>query len=227
MSVAPETEAARPDIPEPAFFITGAGHEAFAAAPTMVFSAGVSDPTGHEIQTIALSAQVMIDPARRGYDSATRVRLTELFGPPASWTPSTQGLVWARVATVVPAFTGSAQFAMEIPCTYDLEVAAAKYLYALADGEVPLSFHFSGTVFYRGPDGRLQVTPVPWTSTARFAMPIAAWRAMIAAHYPGGGWIRLSETTLAALQERRAGRGLPSFDACIAALLEQEGPHVG
>jgi len=181
MSVAPETEAARPDIPEPAFFITGAGHEAFAAAPTMVFSAGVSDPTGHEIQTIALSAQVMIDPARRGYDSATRVRLTELFGPPASWTPSTQGLVWARVATVVPAFTGSAQFAMEIPCTYDLEVAAAKYLYALADGEVPLSFHFSGTVFYRGPDGRLQVTPVPWTSTARFAMPIAAWRAMIAA----------------------------------------------
>ncbi len=227
MSVAPETEAARPDIPEPAFFITGAGHEAFAAAPTMVFSAGVSDPTGHEIQTIALSAQVMIDPARRGYDSATRVRLTELFGPPASWTPSTQGLVWARVATVVPAFTGSAQFAMEIPCTYDLEVAAAKYLYALADGEVPLSFHFSGTVFYRGPDGRLQVTPLPWTSTARFAMPIAAWRAMIAAHYPGGGWIRLSETTLAALQERRAGRGLPSFDACIAALLEQEGPHVG
>jgi len=227
MSVAPETEAARPDIPEPAFFITGAGHEAFAAAPTMVFSAGVSDPTGHEIQTIALSAQVMIDPARRGYDSATRVRLTELFGPPASWTPSTQGLVWARVATVVPAFTGSAQFTMEISCTYDLEVAAAKYLYALADGEVPLSFHFSGTVFYRGPDGRLQVTPVPWTSTARFAMPIAAWRAMIAAHYPGGGWIRLSETTLAALQERRAGRGLPSFDACIAALLEQEGPHVG
>ena len=227
MSVAPETEAARPDIPEPAFFITGAGHEAFAAAPTMVFSAGVSDPTGHEIQTIALSAQVMIDPARRGYDSATRVRLTELFGPPASWTPSTQGLVWARVATVVPAFTGSAQFTMEISCTYDLEVAAAKYLYALADGEVPLSFHFSGTVFYRGPDGRLQVTPVPWTSTARFGMPIAAWRAMIAAHYPGGGWIRLSETTLAALQERRAGRGLPSFDACIAALLEQEGPHVG
>lgn len=210
---------ARPDIPEPEFFITGAEHLPYAATPTMAFSAGVSDPTRHEIQTLALSTQVMIDPARRGYDEATRARLTELFGPPASWTPSTQGLVWARVATVVPAFRGATTFSLEVPCTYDLEVAAAKYFYALAGGEVPLSFHFSGTVFYHGPDGRLQVTPVPWTATARFGMPVAAWRAMIADHYPGGGWIRLSDTTLAALQERRAARGLPSFDACLTELL--------
>jgi Family of unknown function (DUF6084) len=221
VNVAAETEAARPDIPEPEFFVTGAGHLTFAATPTMVFSAGVSTPTAHEIQTLALSTQVMIDPARRGYDKATRVRLAELFGPPASWTPSTQGLVWARVATVVPAFSRATTFSLEVPCTYDLEVAAAKYFYALADGEVPLSFHFSGTVFYHGPDGRLQVTPVPWTATARFAMPVTAWRAMIADHYPGGGWVRLSETSLAALQERRAGRGLPSFDACIAELLQE------
>ncbi len=220
MNIAAETEAVRPDIPEPEFLVTGAGHLAFAAAPTMVFSAAVSDPTGHQIQTLALSTQVMIDPARRGYDAATRVRLAELFGPPASWTPSTQGLVWARVATVVPAFTHATTFALEIPCTYDLEVAAAKYLYALADGDVPLSFHFSGTVFYHGPDGRLQVAPVPWSATARFGMPIAAWRAMIADHYPGGGWIRLTEATLAALQSRRAARGLPSFDACIAEWLQ-------
>ncbi len=220
MNIAAETEAVRPDIPEPEFLVTGAGHLAFAAAPTMVFSAAVSDPTGHQIQTLALSTQVMIDPARRGYDAATRVRLAELFGPPASWTPSTQGLVWARVATVVPAFTRTTTFALEIPCTYDLEGAAAKYFYALADGDVPLSFHFSGTVFYHGPDGRLQVAPVPWSATARFGMPIAAWRAMIADHYPGGGWIRLTEATLAALQSRRAARGLPSFDACIAELLQ-------
>ena len=219
MNTAAEPETTRPDIPEPEFFVTGAGHLAYAAAPTMVFSAGISNPTDHEIQTLALSAQVMIDPARRGYDEPTRARLTELFGPPASWTPSTQGLVWARVGTVVPAFERATTFPLEIPCTYDLEVAAAKYFYALADGEVPLSFHFSGTVFYHGPDGRLQVTPVPWTATARFGMPVAAWRAMIAEHYPGGGWIRLSESTLAALQDRRAAGGLPSFDACVTDLL--------
>jgi hypothetical protein len=77
----------------------------------------------------------MIDPARRGYDPATRERLAELFGPPASWAPSTSGPGWARVAaTAVPGFTGETAFALELPCTYDLEVAAAKYFYALEDG---------------------------------------------------------------------------------------------
>ena len=93
--------------PEPEFSITGAAHTAFAAAPTMLFTAAVTDPSGHEIQSIALTAQVMIDPARRGYDPATRARLAELFGPPASWAPSTSGLSWARVSATVPTFSGS------------------------------------------------------------------------------------------------------------------------
>jgi len=218
---APQTpRAPQAPIPEPEFAIEGAAHLAFAATPTMVFAASAIEPSRHAIQSIALSVQVMIDPARRGYDPDTRERLAELFGPPASWTPSTQGLAWTRVAAQVPGFTGSTTFALELPCTYDLEVAAAKYFYALADGFVPLSFHFSGTVFYRGSDGRLQVVPVPWSSSAQFQMPVATWRAMIAEHYPGGGWIRISDETLAALNARRAARGLPSFDACIEELLD-------
>lgn len=220
MSVHAEPQPPRALAPEPEFAVTGAAHLAYAATPTMVFSATVTDVTEHEIQSVVLSVQVMIDPARRGYEPETRERLAELFGPPASWTPSTQALAWARVAAVVPGFVGSAAFAVEVPCTYDLEVAAAKYFYALADGEVPLSFHFYGTVFYRGPDGGLQVVPVPWSCTSQFKMPIGAWRAMIAEHYPGGGWIRLQEETLSALHARRAARGLPSFDACIDELLE-------
>lgn len=205
--------------PEPGFAVTGAAHLAYAATPTMVFTATVTEPTGHQIQSIALSAQVMIEPARRGYDAETRSRLTELFGPPASWTPSTQGLSWTRVSTVVPAFTGSTTFALEVACTYDLEVASAKYFQALGGGEVPLSFHFNGMVFYRGELGALQVVPVPWSASAQFGMPVAAWRAMIAEHYPGGGWIRLSHSTLNALNERRAGRGLPDFDTAVGELL--------
>jgi hypothetical protein len=45
---------------------------------------------------------------------------------------------------------------------------------------------------------------------------------MITEHYPGGGWIRVGEQTLAALNARRASRGLPSFDACLAELLEED-----
>ena len=208
--------------PEPDFAITGVAHLAYSAIPTLVFSATASDPTGHEIDSVALSVQVMIDPARRGYDPATRERLTELFGPPATWTPSTQSLAWARVTAAVSAFAGSTSFALEVPCTYDLEVAAAKYFYALRDGLVPLSFHFNGTVFYRGADGRLQGVPVPWSATARFSMPIAAWQAMIAEHYPGGGWVRLQHDTFEALNARRARDGAPSFDACVADLLARD-----
>ena len=213
----------------------------------MVFTAGVSDDTGIEIQSLSLSVQVMIDPARRGYDPAgdengwgspmpaeygghgrsavdrqlvVEELLAELFGPPASWTPSTQGLSWARVGTAVPSFTGETAFALELPCTYDLEVAAAKYFYALEDGVVPLGFHFYGTIFYTGAEGRLQMTPVPWSSSAQFGMPVAAWRAMIDEHYPGGGWIRLAPDTLAALNARRALRGL-TFDHCLRELLDE------
>lgn len=221
MNLQMDTERPLMTAPEPGFAVLSAAHLAFAATPTMVFSVNATEPTGHEIQSIALSVQVMIDPAKRGYDPATRERLAELFGPPASWTPSTQGLAWARVGAVVPAFVGQATFPLEVPCTYDLEVAACKYFYAVADGEVPLSFHFYGTVFYRGPGGQLQVVPVPWSVSASFKMPISCWRAMIAEHYPGGGWIRLSEQTQAALNARRASRGLPSFDACIAELLDE------
>jgi hypothetical protein len=220
MSAAAEAEGPRPLGPDPDFTVTGAAHLAFAATPTMLFAATATDFSGYEIQSIALTAQVMIDPARRGYDPETRERLAELFGPPVSWAPSTSGLSWARVSATVPAFTGSTTFALEVPCTYDLEVAAAKYFYAVQDGQVPLSFHFNGNVFYRPPGGQLMVVPVSWSRTAQFKMPVSVWRAMIEEHYPGGGWIRLHESTLAALNRRRGAHGLPSFDACVSELLE-------
>jgi hypothetical protein len=214
--------ALRPVAPAPEFQVSRAAHVEFAAAPTLLFTVGVTEPSGCPVQSMALSAQVMIDPARRGYDPETRERLAELFGAPASWTPSTQGIAWARVFAQVPAFAGSTTFTVELPCTYDLEVAAAKYFYALADGVAPLSFHWTGTVFYRDVGGRLQVAPVPWSATAQFGMPVSAWRAMIAAHYPGGGWIRVADETLAELNARRGARGLPSFDALLTELLADD-----
>jgi hypothetical protein len=207
-------------VPEPEFEIAAAAHLAFAAAPTMVFQAVASEPGGHEIQSLALSIQVMIEPAKRGYEPDTRARLAELFGPPERWAASTQGLQWAQLAVVVPGFRESAAFAIEVPCTYDLEVATVKYFYALDTGDVPLVFHFSGQVFYRGPQGRLQVTFVPWSRSAHFRMPLSAWNAMIAEHYPGVGWARLSKDTLRALNARRACRGLPTFDAAVRELLD-------
>jgi hypothetical protein len=211
-----------PPIPAPELEVLGATHVPFAATPTMRFEALAREPDAIPIQSIGLTAQVMIDPARRGYDPETRARLAELFGPPEAWTPSTSGLAWARVATTVTAFAGETSFALDVPCTYDLEVAAAKYFYGLADGFVPLSFHFNGNVFYHGAEGRLQMTPISWSTSAQYRMPVAAWRAMIAEHFPGGGWVRVSDDTLARLNERRAARGLATVDALLSELLDRE-----
>jgi hypothetical protein len=231
MSVDSQTDIAPPWVPAPELEVVGAGHVAFAATPTMRFEALVREPRGIPIQSIALTVQVMIDPARRGYDPETRRRLAELFGPPEHWTPSTSGLAWARVTTTVPGFgpgdgseAGETQFPLDVPCTYDLELAAAKYFYALPDGFVPLSFHFNGNVFYHAADdGRLQMTPISWSTSAQYQMPVAAWQAMIAEHYPGGGWIRVADDTLATLHDARAQRGHATFDALLSELLAGEG----
>ena len=61
---------------------------------------------------------------------------------------------------------------------------------------------------------------VPWDRSARFAMPVDVWRRMIAAHYPFRSWMPLDRDTLERLMRRKAERGLPTFDACVAELLD-------
>jgi hypothetical protein len=208
-----------PIATEPAFTVLDVEPVAHAATPTLRFHLHVDDPLGREIQTIALSTQIQIDPARRAYDDEERERLVELFGPPERWASTTEVFRWAHVSALVPGFTGATSFALEVPCTYDLEVAASKYFYSLSGGEVPLSFLFNGMVLYSGEGDRLQVAQVPWSCTARWRMPVEAWKKVMAAYYPGGGWVRLQMSTLDALLARKAAEGHHSFDALIAELL--------
>lgn len=201
--------------PAPWFEVLDARPVAHAAAPTLRFSMRVNETTGKDIHAIALVGQLQIDAAKRRYDDATRERLVELFGAPERWSSTTRSLLWAQVGTVVPAFRGTAEFSLDVPCTYDLEVVAAKYFYSLQDGEVPLTFHFSGTILHDA----MQVAMVPWSCTAAFRLPVDTWRSLMAAHYPGGGWVRLEAATLDRLAARKAAGGLPSYDATISGLL--------
>ncbi len=193
------------------------------AAPTLNFTLRANEPTGREVYMVALTTQIHIDPGLRSHDPETRELLVDLFGTPERWAATTTSIVWAQVDRLVSSFTSSTEFEVPVLCNYDLEVAATKYLYALPDGDVPLSFHFSGRIFYRGDDGRLQVVLVPWVS-AVFRLPVGTWRKMIDLHYPGSGWIRLQEDTLRHLQLRKAERGLATFDGAVAELLEEAQP---
>ena len=201
------------------FTVLGAEPIEHAASPGVRFHLLAGEPEGREVYAVALSTQIHIDPARRTYDDEARERLVELFGPRERWGATTHSFQWARIDSLVPSFSGSTPFTIEVPCTYDLEVASAKYFDGLRDGDVPLSFHFNGTVLYCGADDRLQVVLVPWSCTSRWSMPVEVWRRTIAAHYPGGGWIRLQRETLETLSQRKAERGLHSFDDTVRELL--------
>ena len=204
-------------VPDPTFEVLGAEPVAHAAAPTLKFTLRVTSE--RPLHAIALSAQINIDPARRSYDDATRERLIELFGPPERWASTTRSFLWTQVGALVPRFPGSADFTLTVPCTYDLELSAAKYFYSLPDGEIPLTFHFSGTILYPQEAG-VQIAMVPWSCSARYKLAVDDWKRMMALYYPGGGWVRLQTSTLDRLQERKAEAGLPSFDACVAELLD-------
>jgi hypothetical protein len=207
--------------PEPKFQVLGARPRRHAALPVLEFDVHLAETSGRQVYVVALSTQVMIEPARRSYDAEMRERLVELFGPPERWSMTTRSLVWTQVDVLVPAFTGSTTFSLPVTCGYDQELVAAKYFHSVTDGEVPLAFNFNGTIYYRDDDGRLQMTLVPWSCSAEFRMPVSAWHELIEHYYPGAGWVGLRTDTLDALAREKARRGLPTFDACVAALLEE------
>lgn len=210
-----------PAAPEPQFEVLGARARRHAALPTLEFDVHVTEPTGRGVHFIALTAQVMIEPARRRYEPADHERLVELFGAPERWATTTRSLVWTIASVLVPAFTGATTFQIPIECSYDLEVAAPKYFHGLSGGEVPLAFNFNGTVYYRGEDGRLQMSLVPWSATTDFRMPVAVWKELVEHYYPQSAWVGLSADTLAALQREKARRGAHTFDSCVRDLLDE------
>ena len=116
--------------------------------PAVRFALRVENAGDAPVQCVALNTQIRIATARRTYDPETRRRLTEVFGTGDDWSRALGSLLWARTATQVAEFGHVTVAHLDVACTYDFEVAVAKYFHALRDGEVPLELQFSGTVFY-------------------------------------------------------------------------------
>jgi hypothetical protein len=200
------------------FACAAARPEPYAAGPSVELDLRVSAEV--PVHAVALRTQIRIEPRRRRYTDAEAERLTDLFGEPARWGETLNPLQLATVASLVPGFTGATTVQLAVPLTYDLDVAAAKYLHGLDDGSVPLLLLFSGTVF-TGPPDRVQVGMVPWHEEATFRMPVAVWRAAMDAHFPGSGWVRLRRETLEALRAYRSERVLPTWDDTVERLLKE------
>jgi hypothetical protein len=203
------------------FRVLEARAELHAASPTIVFKLRIDDPSASRVHAIALQAQVRIEPARRRYDESEQRPLAEVFGEPSRWGKTQRPLLWTEVSRVVPAFEGSFEIEVAIPCTYDLDLASTKYFHAIRGGDVPLLFLFRGTVFTEGERG-LAVTMLPWDREASFALPVTTWREAMDGFFPDQGWLRLHRDVLDSLLAFKASRALPSWDAVMQDLLDRE-----
>lgn len=195
----------------------------YAAVPTLQFKVRITDHSDAVVHALALRTQIRIEPHRRGYRGDEADLLSYLFGEPARWGDTLQPMQLAQVSTVLPGFAGGTEADLSMPCSYDLEVAAGKYLHTLASGEVPLLLLFSGTVFVKHGD-RYQIEQVPWHSEAQYRLPLQVWRELMDQYFPGSGWLRLRRDTIDALLRYKAQRAVPTWDDAVHQLLaEAEG----
>jgi hypothetical protein len=174
------------------------------------------------VHALVLRSQIRIEPQRRRYQADEEERLYDLFGETPRWGESLRPFLWTHVATSLTGFTGSVEFDLPLECTYDLEVAATKYLHALRGGEIPLLLLFSGTVFTRG-DGGLAAEPVSWDSEATFRLPVSVWREVMDLYFPNSGWLRLHRDTLDRLQRFKSAQAVPTWDQAVDVLLKVAG----
>jgi hypothetical protein len=204
------------------FGCTEARSARYAATPTLSFALHITESTGVRVHAIALRCQLRIEPHRRRYSPGEARRLNDLFGDTSRWAETVKPIQLATVSAMVPGFTSVTETELQVPCTYDLEVASARYLQALDDGTIPLLLLFSGTVFTAYEDS-MRVELIPWSSEASYRMPVTVWQDVVNEHFPGSAWLRCSRETLDALSAFKAANALPTWDATLSLLLTAAG----
>jgi len=215
-------------LPDLDFTVESAEALPYAAVPTILFRMGISNAVeGEEVNSISLRSQIRISATQRRYDDAEQENLRELFGEPHQWKETLRSVLWINTNTIVPGFSGGAVFEMPVTCTYDFDVVGTKYFAALEDGEIPLEFLFSGTVFYRNTAGALQAVQIPWEKEAKFRLPVRVWREMMDHYFPNTAWLRIRKDTFDRLYEYRSRNALLTWERTLESLLEASGEGVG
>jgi hypothetical protein len=220
-------------MPDLDFQIEGVEIVAQAASPLLALKLRVRNADELEpIQTVALRCQIQLEAARRRYNEGEQERLLDLFGQPQRWGRTLRPLLWTNTSLVVPPFTDSKVVDLQLPCTFDFNLAATKYFAALEEGSVPLTLLFSGTIFYKTENGALQIAQIPWEKEARYSLPVSVWRELMEIYYRNTAWLCLRRDVFDRLSGYKTRRGLPTFEQTLERLLtivdevEFEGPRL-
>src|SRR5205823_13665370 len=179
-------------VPDLSFEIISAETAAYSVLPLLNFKMRIVNQSEEEqIHNVNLKCQIMLSVTQRRYNAEEKAKLQDLFGEPERWRETLRTFLWTHVTTVVPRFSGSTIVDLPVPCTYDFEVVSTKYFNALQDGEIPLTFLFSGTIFYKNETGNLQIEQISWSKEATYRLPVVLWKEVIETHFPNSAWIRL------------------------------------
>jgi hypothetical protein len=215
-------------MPDLDFTVESAEVLPYAAVPTILFRLGISNAVeGEEVNSISLRTQIRISATRRRYDEAEQAKLRELFGEPYQWKETLRSVLWTNTNTIITGFSDGAIFEMPVTCTYDFDVVGTKYFAALEDGEIPLEFLFSGTVFYRNEAGALQAVQISWEKEAQFRLPVETWREMMDHYFPNTAWLRIHKDTFDRLYDYRSRHALLTWERTLESLLEASEREVG
>jgi hypothetical protein len=211
-------------MPDLQFQVEGVEPERVAVAPLLRFKLRISErlaagapPT--PIHAATLSCQLRIEPARRRYSPRQQERLLDLFGTPERWGQTLRPLLWTHASVVVRPFAGTTVVDLSVPCSYDFSLAATKYFDALEDGEIPLCFLFSGTVFYEAGERGLQVAQVPWDREAYYRLPAATWKMLMELYYPNSAWLCVRKDIFDRLAQFKSRQGLATWEQALEGLL--------
>lgn len=209
----------RTDLPDLDFAVTGARAMTDAAVPTLLFRLALSRTGGGRVRSVSLNADVRIAVDRRGCDRVDRLVMARIFGQPEQWATSMRPLTWARISTVVPPFDERTETDLAVPCSRDMDLAVTSYFHGVRDGEVPLDFLFSGTVFHDGRDGRLRTAQISWAKDATCRVPAALWHEVTGRYDGGTSWMPLSPGTYRDITAHRDRHALTGWDETISDLL--------
>lgn len=209
-------------MPDLNFKIEGADAVPYAASPTLALKLRIdcADPED-QIHTITLRCQIQIEVTRRKYTPEEQARLLDLFGQPERWDQTLRSMLWDNVQIVVPPFKGSTVVDLPVVCTFDFNVAAAKYFAGLESGEVPLCLLFSGSIFYESNDEIMQVTQIPWDRETRYRLPVSVWQRMMDIYYPNSAWLCLRRDIFDRLYMYKVENGIPTWEQAVDQLLKK------
>jgi Family of unknown function (DUF6084) len=210
-------------VPDLQFQIEGAGTVAYAAAPMLALKLRITNvPDDQPIHTLSLRCQVQIEPTRRRYAAEEQEKLLDLFGEPERWSRTVRSMLWMNTALSVPAFTGSTLVDLQLSCSFDFNIATTKYFHAVQAGDIPVCVLFSGTVFYCGEDGALQVAQIPWDREVNYRFPAAIWKQMMDAYYPNSAWLCLERNVFDRLYQYKVRHGIPTWEQLLNKLVSSK-----